>query len=97
MECDELHNPKSNQAHIRKMNVKSVLVEVDGKSNRWASRVYRVLNSTVFYLGQPLTAVAAIIELLIHVTHLIQSADVDNVKSVVSASLHMNTLQPICW
>ncbi len=43
------------------MNVKSVLVEVDGKSNRWASRVYRVLNSTVFYLGQPLTAVAAII------------------------------------
>lgn len=42
------------------MKAKAVLVEVDGKS-RWAVRVYRVLNSTVFYLGQPLTAVAAII------------------------------------
>lgn len=37
-----------------------MLGDVDGKS-RWAVRVYRVLNSTVFYLGQPLTAVAAII------------------------------------
>lgn len=42
------------------MNVKSVPVAVNGKS-RLAVHVYRVLNSTVFYLGQPLTAVAAII------------------------------------
>jgi len=42
------------------MKAKSMLGDVDGKS-RWAVRVYRVLNSTVFYLGQPLTAVAAII------------------------------------
>ena len=42
------------------MNVKTGLVEIDGKS-RWAVRFYRFLNSTVFYLDQPLTAVAAIL------------------------------------